>query len=388
MLELNDLLKSAEGRDFLEANSVFISVDDFVTALERPTHTGLVDHFGVNHTTKLVYTGQQIYADYKQSVLSKIVSLQKLNNRDDIFSFINWMDTDRCGSDRLSTGFTLPIHDKQHGLNLVSNGSKNRETETRFVMVETSKVSQPIKKLGQTLTQSVSDKSKRQQVKMRYEQIQMIIEAEELSPLRSINSQLTALLFSQTLRFNPKAIFVSDILNQELVTETVNLCLNHIDHVISVFNTTIQDLLEANINAQVRPLDETYLPLFYSCDVDQRRIKLHRQIDGQAHYAIGRCKCGTDYRFYLGSQTLTIDELTATQRWSPDVLTPIFFNDLVSGYVAGKSSALYGLVLNEVLIKVLGKRPVPMLVPEDLENVITTEQQVDSLMYRYLMSDE
>jgi hypothetical protein len=53
----------------------------------------------------------------------------------------------------------------------------------------------------------------------------------------------------------------------------------------------------------------------------------------------------------------------------------------VSGYVAGKSSALYGLVLNRVLEKALGKRPIPIYVPSNLGK--NCGEQVDSLVYSY-----
>jgi hypothetical protein len=58
-------------------------------------------------------------------------------------------------------------------------------------------------------------------------------------------------------------------------------------------------------------------------------------------------------------------------------------NDFVSGAVAGKSSALYGLVLNAVLEKALGKQPVPMVVPASLAKQRDLGT-VDSLLYNYL----
>ena len=65
-----------------------------------------------------------------------------------------------------------------------------------------------------------------------------------------------------------------------------------------------------------------------------------------------------------------------------DVCFPIF-NDLVSGFVAGKSSAIYLMVLNEVLREVFDRRPVPILVPESLRLNGHEAAQIDSLIYRY-----
>ena len=180
-------------------------------------------------------------------------------------------------------------------------------------------------------------------------------------------------------------MFVSEIVNCGMITDAVNLCLNNIVGFISVFNESDHSLMEMEINPQVKPLAEDYFPLYYACEIDNRRIKLYHKIDGIDHYAVGTCKCGVDYRFFLGSnKSLAVDELAATNRWSPDVCLPLFWNDLVSGVVAGKSSALYGLVLNEVLSRALGKKPVPVLVPKSLGVKESTPSQFDSLIYSYL----
>lgn len=385
MLELKDLLNTSEGCDFLESNGIFIASDEFITQLRPPIQSGLANHFGVNNRTKLVYTAQQIYVDYKQSVLSKVSILKYLQNETDIFPFAMWIDTDRCGSDKLSTRFTLPLAGKERSFNLVPHRSKDRHVETRFVKIDDKlKLKQFLDQLGMYLTQSIPDSSKQSKAMEKCEQLKQAFLADEADTLRAINYQITSLLFSQGLGFKPPAIFMSDMLSLGLVTDAVHLVLNNIASVICVFNAQVQDLLQANINPQVRPLADSYLPFYYSCHVDQRRIKLHHDIDGDDHYAIGTCKCGADYRFYLGSQSLSIAELAATHRWSPDVLAPIFFNDLVSGYIAGKSSALYGLVLNRVLSQVLDKKPIPMLVPEGLGATVNAEDRFDSLMYRYL----
>ena len=93
-------------------------------------------------------------------------------------------------------------------------------------------------------------------------------------------------------------------------------------------------------------------------------------------------------RFYLGRNDLSVAEITRTNRWSPDVCFPIFVNDLVSGYVAGKSSAIYLLVLNQVLRQILHKTPVPILVPNGLGLKETKANQFDSLIYRYLANGQ
>ncbi|MDH3675981.1 MAG: hypothetical protein OES12_10850, partial [Anaerolineae bacterium] len=122
-------------------------------------------------------------------------------------------------------------------------------------------------------------------------------------------------------------------------------------------------------------------------------LRLYHLIEGSDHFAVGACKCGREYRFYLGQNTLAIDQIAQTNRWSPDVCFPIFFNDLVSGFVAGKSSAIYLMVMNNVMREALDKAPVPVLVPKNLDlkgtvngngNGRKGSARFDSLIYRYL----
>ena len=64
----------------------------------------------------------------------------------------------------------------------------------------------------------------------------------------------------------------------------------------------------------------------------------------------------------------------------------LFMNDFVSGYVGGESSGVYfGLVMKEVLEKVLHKRRVPILLPPPAATDDGPER-FDSLLYRYLMT--
>jgi hypothetical protein len=138
-----------------------------------------------------------------------------------------------------------------------------------------------------------------------------------------------------------------------------------------------------DVNPQVAVLPDDYLPLYYSCDADDRRLRLRHDVTGTEHFAAGTCTCGADYRFPLGGGPLSAEAVTRTDRWSPDVCVTLLQNDLVSGVVAGKSSAMYGLVLNEVLTRVLGREPVPVLVPADL-GAAPGSEPTPSLLYQYL----
>jgi len=377
MQTLAGLLNSSEGLDFLESRGVYVDQKTFENHLEVPVNPALTHHFDMGNR-KLVCSGQQIYVDYHQSVIGKIEALQEMEQNGTLFPFFLWVDTDRSGSDNLMTKFAWPSGSKKGAITILPPGTK--EVEARFARIDPSQLSSAVARLETHLRGSSQNVVG---AKEKYLQFQTFFTNGYADTLSVFNLQLTNFLLNHVLGFTPQSIWLSEQLNKEYVLDAVNLFLNQIDDVVMVFNEARQSLSEDGVDPQVRALDEEYLPLFYSCKTDDRRLRLHHHIDGSDHFAVSTCKCGREYKFHLGTDTLSITEIAQTSRWSPDVCFPILFNDVVSGFVAGKSSAIYLMILNEVLHKVLDKKPVPILVPENLRLNGNKPIEIDSLIYRY-----
>jgi hypothetical protein len=228
----------------------------------------------------------------------------------------------------------------------------------------------------------------RKGAKERYQHLRVIFADEKPGTLSEFNLRLTDFLLTNVFGYVPHSVMLSDLLDSRVILAEVDLFMNRIEDIVKVFNEAIQSLVQAGVEPQVRPLAEHYLPLFISCEVDDKRLRLYHHIDGDDHFAVTVCKCGQEYRFHLGRSTLSISEIAQTGRWSPDVCFPIFFNDLVSGYVGGKSSAIYLMVMNNVLRKVLDKTPVPILIPKSFELKENQPIEFDSLIYRYLANGQ
>lgn len=373
-----ELLDSPSDLEYLSLEGVFVSQRSFVSQLVPPRKPELANQLE-SKEAPLVCSGQQIYVDYRQSVLSKIEILRELANEEPIFPFFLWLDTDRTGSDNLMTKFAWPKPSKKGPITILPPGT--REVEARFAQINPAVVMQAVDRLGTHLRQS-NDAVKG--AKERYEAVRSIFVEGSKDTLSEFNLRLTTFLLSQVLNYAPRSVVLSHCLGQETFLSAVNQFVNQLDAVISTFNAAVEELRHKGINPQVNPLPENYLPLFYSCHLDGFRLRLSRVSEGQDHFAKGRCKCGAEYKFHLGRQTLAIDEIASTGRWSPDICFPIFFNDLVSGYVAGKSSALYLLVMNKVQRNALGKSPVPVLAPVNVELQARSGIRHDSLMFRYL----
>jgi len=378
MQTLSDLLNSTEGLNFLESKGVYVKQAPFKDHMKTPVKPDLADDFGTGDT-KLVCSGQQIYVDYRHSVLSKIELLKDMERDEDLFPFFLWVDTDRSGSDNLVSKFAWPGPSKKGYITILPPGTK--EVEARFATIDTSQLSSAIGRLETHLHQSGQRVNG---AKDKFLQLRAFFSNGHAGgSLSAFNLELTDFLLTQVLGYTPRSAVLSDQLDREFILDEVNMFLNRVGDIVKVFNEARQSLAKMGIEPQVRPLTEGYLPLFYSCEVDDRRIRLYHHVDGDDHFAVNTCKCGRDYRFHLGNGTLSIAEIEETDRWSPDVCFPIFFNDFVSGFVAGKSSAIYLIILNEVLREVLEKKPVPILVPESLGSNGNNPTQTDSLIYRY-----
>ena len=85
MQTLTDLTNAVEGLRFLESEGVFTDQQDFAVQLKRPVKPNLADDLNTNK--KLVCSGQQVYVDYRQSVLSKIELLQAMEQDQELFPF-------------------------------------------------------------------------------------------------------------------------------------------------------------------------------------------------------------------------------------------------------------------------------------------------------------
>ena len=381
MQSLADLMGSSEGQQWLASKGVFTSAQQFRESLKTPARSDLAFTLGVDGK-KLICSGQQLYIDYHQSVISKILTLREFKDDPDLFPFFLWVDTDRSGSDNLITKFAWPVDSKKGPIRITPSGMK--DIESRFVQLDPIQLRSAIDKLETHLRQSTVT---RKSAKAKYQELRMFFDRESAGTLSDFNYQVTYFRLNKHLGYSPNAVILSDAINQGLITEEVNLLINHLDEVIKVFNTSVQSMRELGIDPQVEIRDLDYLPLFYSCNVDNLRLRLKHVVESGDHFAVCTCKCGATYRFNLGQNTLSIAEIAETQRWSPDVLMPAFFNDYVSGYVAGKSSALYLLIINDVLQQVLGKTTVPILVPESLGRSNPSPDQVDSLLYDYLNNE-
>jgi hypothetical protein len=366
MRPLLELLGSPDGRRFLEGKGVFMSREAFVEHLEPPAHEGLREMLSIE--TLPVYAAHQLRADYPDSVASKLRAAGALQAADvRLTPVLVWLDLDRVGADRRNSG--VHLRGRGGSLQLRFASRRHDEKEVRFVPLEPPALEEALRRLSAWARQHGSGPVDR------LARLTETLRNDAPATLADLNLALTSFLVREHLSLTAPSVLISELCSRGLLARAIEDTLNGIDDVVTVFNAAIEALLAADVDPQVRPLAPDYLPLHYSCDRDDRRCKLRHERRGADHFAVTTCACGATYRFHLGTDTLSMSEVAATGRWSTDVTLPVYLNDLASGVVGGKSSLLYGLVLNEVLEKVLARRPVPMLVPENLPDVLGTNAE-------------
>ena len=358
MTALAQLAGSAEGMTLLREEGVFLDRSSFVEAL-RPPKTESLAQLVDSRGAPIVYMGQQLCVDYEPSVLAKLFALRELQADHDILGAALWVDTDRAGSEKRMTSIAWPRPAGPEGVSLAPPGSKKREP--RFIRMEQQSLLQAWDRLRTYLGEAGAGTRSLE----RYARLREITVSPPARTLADLSARLTQFVLAES-GIRPAHVRLSRLLEEEGVAERIQTSVDVLPRVIEVFNRAVEDLRDAGVDPLLHPLADDYLPLRVACEADQTRLPLRRRDGVGGTYAVARCRCGASYRFRLGGDRLSIAEITRTGRWSPDVLLPVFLNDLASGVVGGRSSAVYGMVLNRVLREALGEDPIPMLVPESL----------------------
>jgi hypothetical protein len=387
MQTLKDLIPTPQGRHFLEKNGITTNLETFVAQMEAPKNPVLQQYLGWDIHLP-VYAFQQIYVDITQSMLDRIFLLDELTRFEGVSPFFLWIDTDRAGSDKITTRMYWPHWGKVQSIPICSGSVK--DIETRFVAVDPQRLDAASEKLEMYLVQSVDKDAARAVALDKYEPLKDLFAHNHANTLSEFNLRVSYFLLNAYARLDPVLVLVSDLVNGGLLTAAIEAALHQIDGIIQTFNEARENLIQQNINPVVKALTDDYLPLNYSCTACRRRLRLHRKIEGRDQFAAATCRCGEVYRFYLGNRTFSLDELAQTGRWSPDVSLALFMNNLVSGFIGGGSSGVYfGLLMKAALEQVLQVRRVPVLLPKiGADDRVDRSGRFDSLIYRYLTETE
>jgi hypothetical protein len=351
-----DLLESAGGVAYLADRGVFASAGAFAERLVPPESDDLAAMLGLDPSAPLVYVGQQVSADLAGPTAAKFEAAQALA-ADGVQVAILWHDMDSTQSERFGARIVLPGAKRTHGVWLAPRELEDREP--RLIEVERERLEAAVRAIADWAREFCRED--RAAARARVEQLASALLDERVVTLADANRALLTTVLREQLGFEPNAVFASEMVAAGLLVASVEDYLARLDEVVEVFNAAVARLIADDVDPQVRPLRTDYLPLRYSCPRDGTRLRLDRE----GLRAVATCRCGTRYEFALGDPP-RLDELQASGRWSIDVSMPVHHNDLASGWVGGRSTALYGMVFNEVLTDVLGRRPLPVLLPAHL----------------------
>jgi hypothetical protein len=357
MRTLASLQSTSAGRDILEQAMTFDDPDRFLGHLRSPVR----GDSGCDRPARSlpVYAHQQVYFDYRASVVAKIRSLRELAHRSpDVAPAFVWIDTDRAGSDKLSLRLYLRTASGRVAVRPAPAGCEHQEP--RFIAMDPVRVQAAIDRIGQIVRGRGGGSPA---CLARLDRLRPLLNAG--GTVSDVSRALTDGLLDETMAFRPAPVLVSHLIASGALHPVLDAILNRQAEVVAVFNAQVRALQALDIEPQVKPVPDDYLPLFMTCPRDGRRLRLRLVRDGGLHLACAVDAAGTAYRYELGRGVLAMQALDAGVRWSPDVMLPVLLNDRFSGMVAGKSSALYMLVFRAVMRQVLDMTPVPVLVPSD-----------------------
>lgn len=355
---LDTLLSTPRGRDFLMSNGIHADPASFRAALSPPEDGRLACASGTGRRP-FVHMHQQIYVDYRPSVLAKLFVLDSLVDSGVQPAFL-WIDTDRAASDKLACRFYWPFAGALRAMKILPPGSD--AVETRFARVDPPRTEAAYRRIAAYLRGDQGMPAAEPLARLSSLRAHMI--AHEAVPLRDYGLGMTRALFAAHLNVDHPHVIVSEVLEKGWLTREIEDVLAALPAVIVAWNERVTSLHADGIATAVGMLPADYLPLYVSDPEDGARLRLRHEIVGADHFATAHGKGGRTHRFFLGSRHLRLDDLASSGRWSPDVTLPMLANPLFSGWVAGRSSALYALVFGKILTDVLGKRPIPILVPD------------------------
>jgi len=378
--ELSDLLADDAGRALLQERGMHTDPVAFAALLSPPPDGALNALLGLPARTPLVHIGQQACADIGPTVAAKFVAASTLGGAGAATPVL-WHDLDRAGSERRGMRVVLPSGNKTRGVWLAHRSLGDRAA--RFIDVDPDDLKRLFDELRAWVHNNVP--ADRAGAGARVEALAGAVLDRSPVTLSDVNAALSDHLLRVRLGLDLPSTTLSAMVARGLLTASVEAYLNALDDIVRVFNEAIATLAEAGVDAHLRPIGDDYLPLFGSCERCGTRLRLAHERAGADHYAVATCRCGELHRHHLGSGTLALGELAESGRWSPDVSLPVHHNHIASGWVVGRSTALYGMVLNEVMERALGVDPIPGFIPAELSGAGEDHGYGDSLLLTYLV---
>jgi hypothetical protein len=318
-----------------------------------------------------------VCSDVAAPTVAKFACARDLTEAHGVATAVLWHDMDSTQSERFGARIVLPAGKRLKGVWLAPR--ELEDLEPRFIEVERARVEQAVAELATWVHNA--DVPDRAEATGRVERLRAWLLEADLRTLADVNRALATLLLREGLGYAPPSTFASEMLARGLLVARVEEHLARAAEVVAVFNAALDGLAAADVDPQVRPLPDDHLPLRFSCPRDGTRLRLGAERSGGRLVAAATCRCGTRHAFDLGPQDAPrLDELAATGRWSIDVCMPIHHNELASGWVGGRSTALYGIACNAVLERVFGRTPIPVLVPAGVDG------EGETLLVRHLLA--
>ncbi len=351
MRDLRGLLATPDGRAVLAGAGISTDPTAFLSALD-------------GRGRQTVYVHQQPGADYRRSVTAKLVALAALHSArpDRVDPLFVLIDTDRAHSSKAATRIAWQDGaGHRHLLKLTPAGTER--LEFRHLPVDPPQLAAVADRLAAYVRQLPAGRAAAGD---RLDRLRPLLAPAVPVPFGAYAAAVGGFLLRRRLGQDLPTATVSDMTADGSLAAVLASLLGALEDFVAAFNARVAGLRAAGIATAVGPLPPDYLPLFYSCPAEGSRLRLRRVRRGGAFFAEGVGPAGVAYSFPLGTRGNDLDAILAAGRWSPDVTLPVLLAGRFAGMVAGRSSALYSLVLTSAMRAALGRDLGPILVPAAL----------------------
>jgi hypothetical protein len=267
-----------------------VDADEFRNQLQAPESDDLNRLVGLPDAARLVHIGQQVCADYHPATATKFAAALELSAQGQAAPVVLWHDAYAAESERYGMRMVLPSGTKLVGVWLAPK--KLGSGEPRHIPVGSEALEQSLDALRKWVTHRMQEqpKDQRQIAQARLDRLAEAIGGADIATLGEANTAIANFLLREHLGVDVPSASLSTMLAAGILTPSLNSYLGSLDEVVAVFNEAVADLVAQDIDPQVAPLGDDYLPLRYCCQRDGARLVLRHEREHDDHFAAGTCR--------------------------------------------------------------------------------------------------
>jgi hypothetical protein len=355
--------------------SLFLAMVRLNNDLEQRADTGFTILNTEPRSNVFIWSGQQAYIDYSLGVVSKLEALNSI--ADDGQALFGLVGYDFFGSDGMISQTRIPtalpnVKDNLMGIR-IHYKSKRKHKDMRFIPPPDKKqLDDAHPKMKGTLKMAfkyIGDQITPSEKREAFQRLGNILEDYEYARThsRSVADFNTIWAVRVFRRLGYKVLFceMDKLLDQEELSTCVAETLGRTIRENHLFVESVNQILRkaGDCDLRISHQELGYVPIFMTDEITGKRFPLKCNKIGPDHFLVSEA----NYGFKVNIGTAADEDVQAfledyKGRWSPNVFLPLFmYRCGFHGFVSGRSSLKYSIVIGHVMEKVFEEKHPPNL---------------------------